>query len=169
MLFSTTKNLEALNKQTHGKAEETLEFKTTKPKEIFFRTPISIEGSWLIRLISREVYNYIINIKYQKSKFELYTDTFDEFSFEELGGELEEIIVISIFSDEHLQYEIKGPCIISAYKKLETEKRWTDGYYIFSLVYARSTIRDFESYLGIVVGLDDIQLILKQCISNFVT
>ena len=37
--------------------------------------------------------------------------------------------------------------------------------------YARSFFRDFESYLRTVVGLneDDIQLILKQYISNFVT
>ena len=36
--------------------------------------------------------------------------------------------------------------------------------------YARSPFRDFESYLAIVVGLDedDIQLILKQKNSNFV-
>ena len=37
--------------------------------------------------------------------------------------------------------------------------------------YARSPFRDFESYLRIVVGLDedDIQLILKQYNSKFVT
>ena len=37
--------------------------------------------------------------------------------------------------------------------------------------YARSPFRDFECYLKIVVRLDkdDIQLILKQCSSNFVT
>ena len=37
--------------------------------------------------------------------------------------------------------------------------------------YARSPFRDFESYLRIVVGLDEdkIQLILKQYFSNFIT
>ena len=37
--------------------------------------------------------------------------------------------------------------------------------------YARSPFRDFESYLRIVVGLDedDFQLILKQYNANFVT
>ena len=37
--------------------------------------------------------------------------------------------------------------------------------------YARSSFRDFESYLRIVVGFDedDIQLILKQYNSKFVT
>ena len=38
------------------------------------------------------------------------------------------------------------------------------------MVYARSPFRDFESYLAIVVGLDDdIQLILKQYNENFIT
>ena len=39
------------------------------------------------------------------------------------------------------------------------------------MAYARSPFRDFESYLRIVVGLDenDIQLILKQYNSKFVT
>ena len=39
------------------------------------------------------------------------------------------------------------------------------------MAYARSSFRDFESYLRIVVGLDedDIELILKQYSSNFVT
>ena len=42
---------------------------------------------------------------------------------------------------------------------------------ILLLGYARSPFRDFESYLRIVVGLDeeDIQLILKQYISYFFT
>ena len=42
---------------------------------------------------------------------------------------------------------------------------------MFSMGYARPLFRDYESYLRIVVGLDedDIQLILKQYNSNFVT
>ena len=45
------------------------------------------------------------------------------------------------------------------------------GYYMFLMGYARLPFRDFESYLRNVVGLDedDLQLILKQCNSNFVT
>ena len=47
----------------------------------------------------------------------------------------------------------------------------TDGYIILLMGYARSPFRDFESYLRIVVGLDedDIQLNLKQNNANFVT
>ena len=65
----------------------------------------------------------------------------------------------------------KGPQIIDAYKRLGSEKLSTDGYIILPMGYARSPFRDFESYLRIVVGLDedDIQLIFKQKNSNFVT
>ena len=56
-------------------------------------------------------------------------------------------------------------------KKVGLEKSSTDGCIILLMGYARSPFRDFESYLRIVVGLDegDIQLILKQNNSNFVT
>ena len=45
----------------------------------------------------------------------------------------------------------------------------TDGYMLLLLDYGRSLFRDFESYLRIVVGLDeeDIQLILKEYNSHF--
>ena len=102
---------------------------------------------------------------------ELYTDHFHEFSFEKLKIVLEDILNSSKVSHEHLQYEILGPCKISEYKKLETEKRQTDGYYMLLIGYARSPFRDFECYLRIVVGMDeeDFQLILKQYNSPFVT
>ena len=45
-LLSITKNSETINKQTHTKAQETLEFKLTKTRETFHFYPrISIEGS----------------------------------------------------------------------------------------------------------------------------
>ena len=104
-------------------------------------------------------------------KFELYTDTFDEFSFTELKDELEEIHDISKYTDDFLEDEIIGPRITKAYKKLETEKRQTDVYYMLILGYARPLFRNFESYLRMVVGLDedDIQLILKQYNAKIVT
>ena len=56
LLLSITKNCETLMQQTHGKAEETLEFKLTQPREISsFKPPISIEGFWMIGLKSLEV------------------------------------------------------------------------------------------------------------------
>ena len=56
-----------------------------KPKETFhFRQPIQTKGQWMLGLIGLEVYNSIFNITKENNKFELYTDTFDEFSFLEL-------------------------------------------------------------------------------------
>ena len=56
LLLTITKNCETLIDQTHRKAEDTLEFKMTKPKETFhFKPPISIEGSWMIGLTDLEV------------------------------------------------------------------------------------------------------------------
>ena len=57
-----TKNCETLIKQTHRKAEETLEFKMNKSKETFhLKPPIPIEGLWMIGLTDLEVYNSIFN------------------------------------------------------------------------------------------------------------
>ena len=55
LLLSIFKNCETLIKQTHRKAEETLEHKITNSKETFhFQKPIQIEGSWMIGLKSLE-------------------------------------------------------------------------------------------------------------------
>ena len=46
LFLSISRNRQMLNEQTHRKAEETVEYKLTKPKETFhFNPPISIEGS----------------------------------------------------------------------------------------------------------------------------
>ena len=172
ILLSITKNCETLFEQTHRKPEETLEFKMIKPRETFhFKPSIQIKTDWIIGLTDLEVYNSIFNITEEKNKFELYTDTFDEFSFEELKDEVEEIFNISNITHKHLEDETIGPRIIKTYCDLRSEKSSIDGYIILLLGYAGSLFRDFESYLRNVVGLDedDIQLILKQCISNFVT
>ena len=56
LLLSITKSCETLNKQIHRKAEETLEFKMTKPGEIFhFTPPVQIKGDWMIGLPDLEV------------------------------------------------------------------------------------------------------------------
>ena len=55
-LLSINKNCETLIKQIHRKAEETLEYKTIKPRETFhFKPPIQIQGDWMIGLINLEV------------------------------------------------------------------------------------------------------------------
>ena len=118
LLISITKNCETLIEQTHRKAEETLEFTLTKSRGTFhFNPPIQIKGDWMIGLTTLEVYNSLFIINQENNKFELYTDTFDEFSFTELKDELEEILNISNITDEHLQDEIIAPLINQTYKK----------------------------------------------------
>ena len=172
LLLSITKNCETLIEQTHRKPEETLEFKMTNPEETFhFKPPISIEGSWMIGLTSLQVYNSNFNITEENNKFAINRDSSNKFGFLELKDELEEILNISHIPQEHLEDEIIGPRIIDEFIKLSNEKKNSDGYMLLILGYARSHFRDFESYLRIVVGLDeeDFQLILKQYYSHFIT
>ena len=63
-MFSITKNCEKIIEQTHRKAEETLEFKMTKPKETFlFNPPFQKKGDWMMGFVDLEIYYsfYIIN------------------------------------------------------------------------------------------------------------
>ena len=85
----------------------------------------------MIGFTSLEVYNSIFNINTTNNKFELHTDNFDEFSFEELKDELEEIPNLSDITPCHLKHEKIGPRIIKAYKKLRSKASSTDGYIIF--------------------------------------
>ena len=89
----------------------------TNQKKIifFFNPPISIEVSWIIGLTCLEVYSSIFEINTTNIKFELYRDTLDEFAFEDLKDELEEILSISDITPSHLQHEIIGPRIIGTY------------------------------------------------------
>ena len=172
LLLSITKNCEKLVEQTHRKPEETLEFKMTKPREIFhFKPPIHTKGDWMLGLIGLEVYNSIFNITKENNKFELYTDTFDEFSFEELKDEVQEIPNIPEITDNYLEDETLASRIAETYWKLRNHKTSHDGYSILLMGFARSPFRDFESYLRIIVGLeeDNIQLILKQNNEKFIT
>ena len=71
LLLSFTKICETLIKQTHRKAEETLEFKMIKPRETFhFKPPIQIKGDWMIGLVDLEVYNSIFNITEENNKIQ---------------------------------------------------------------------------------------------------
>ena len=72
LLLSITKNCETLIEQTHRKAEETLEFKMNKSREIFrFSPPMQVNGNWMIGLTDLEVYNSIFNITLENNKFEI--------------------------------------------------------------------------------------------------
>ena len=172
LLPSITKIGETLIKQTRRKAEETLEFKMIKPRETFhFKPPIHVNGDWMIGLTDLEVCNSIFKITEKNNKFELYRDSSNKFGFLELKDELEEIFNISHISQEPLLDDEIGPRIIDEFHKLSHEKQNSDGCMILLLGYSRSLFRDFESFLGIVIGLDeeDIQLFSKQYNSHFVT
>ena len=158
--------------QTHRKPEETLEFKMTKPREIFhFKTPIHTKGEWMLGLVDLEVYHSIYNITKENNKFELFTDTFDEFSFPELKDEVGEILNISNITDDHLEDETLALRIAETYWELRSDKTSHDGYTILLTGYANSSFRDFESYLRFIIDLkeDDIQLILEQYSEKFVS
>ena len=88
-----------------------------------------------------------------------------------MKDELEEILNIPNNADSHLEDETLAPRIAETYRKLKSDKSSHDGYIILLLGYARSPFRDFESYLRIVIGLeeDNTQLILKQYNEKFVT
>ena len=172
LLLSITKNCETIIKQTHRKAEETLEFKMIKPREIFhFKPQIEIQGDWMLGLVNLEDYNSIFNITEENNKFEIYRDMSDKFGFLQLKDEIEEILDISHITDDHLNDEILGPPIIDEIIKLSNEKKNSDGYMILLFGYSASSFRDFESYLRLVIGLEeeDIQLILKEYNSHFIT
>ena len=172
LLLSITKNCETLIEQIYRKAKETLEFKMIKPRETFhFKPPIQVKGDWILGLVDLEVYNSIFIITEENNKFELYRDTSDKFGFLELKDELEKILIISHVTSEHLDDEVLGPHIIDEFIKLPNEKKNKDGYMILISGYSRSLFQDFESYLRIVVGLDeeDSQLILKEYNSYSIT
>ena len=125
----------------------------------------------MLGLTDLEVYNSIFIITKENNKFELYTDGFEEFSFEELKDELEEISNNPNITDDHLEDEITGPLVIKAYWELRSEKSSADAYIILLTGYARSPFRDSQSYLRIIFGLenDDTRLILKQYNEKFIT
>ena len=139
LLLSITKNCETVIEQTHRKAEQTLEFKLTKPRETFHFNPLfSIQGSWMLGLTSLEVYNSLCNKSKQNNKFELLKGIFTEFTFMDLKKELEEIFNIEDIKLELLQDHKIGPLIFKFFEKLKSEKSTTDAYLILLANYARS-------------------------------
>ena len=82
-----------------------------------------------------EVNNSIFIISEENNKFELYKDSFDKFSFEELKGEVEEIRNYPNIIDDLLEDETIGRRIIKTYWKFRSEKSSTDGYVFFNGLY----------------------------------
>ena len=133
LLLSITKNCQTLIEQTHRKAEETLEFKMIKPREIFhFRPPNQVKGDLMIGLTDLEVYISIFNITEENNKFELY-----KFPDEKAGGisytkvrdEIERDLDFEGITAADLQDDIIGPIIIEEYKEQVT-KRMKDEQYM---------------------------------------
>ena len=125
----------------------------------------------MIGLTSPEIYISIYNIT-ENNKFELYTGFLEtELSYTTMKDKVAEVLGLSDISSEDLENEILGRDIIKIYRKLMTEKSETDGYYLLLDRYLRTPFRDFESYLRNSIGLneDDIQLIIKQYNSKFIT
>ena len=175
LLLSITKKCETLIDQTHRKAEETLEFKMTKPRETFhFTPPIQVKGDWMIGLTDLDVYNSISNMTEENNRFELY-----KFPDEKSGGisytnvkdEIERDLDISDITNTDLQDDIIAPIIIEEYKKQVT-KRMEDGQYMNILaIYTSSVFQDFESFPRTQIDLveSDIKLVLDEYKSSFVT
>ena len=126
----------------------------------------------MIGLVDLEVYNSIFNITEENNKFELYTDPLDsEFFFTEMKGRIAELLDLYPISPKDLEDKTTGPDIIKTYRELSMEESQTDGFYYLLLNYTQSPLGDFENYIRILTGLneDDIQLILKQYNSKFIT
>ena len=175
LLLSITKNCETLIEQTHTKPQETLEFKMTKPKEIFhFKPPIQIKGDWMIGLTDLEVYNSIFNRTEENNKFELYKFPDEKtggVTYEKVRDEIEKDLDIKDITAADLQDDIIAPIIVEEYKEQVT-KRMNDELYMNILaIYTRSVFQDFESFLRTQIDLveDDIKLVLDEYNSNFVT
>ena len=175
LLIFITKNCETLIEQTHRKAEETLEFKMKKLREIFHcSTPIQVKGDWMIGLVDLEVYNSIFNITEENNKFELYKFP-DEKSggvtYEKVRDEIEKDLDIEDITAADLQDEIIGPIIVEEYKEQVTKRMKDEQYMNILAIYTSSVFQDFESFLRTQIHLieDDIKLVLDEYNSSFIT
>ena len=150
LLLSITKNCEILIKQTHRKAEETLEFKMTKPRETFhFIPPIQIKGDWMIGLTDLEIYNSIFNITEENNKFDLYKFPDEKaggVTYEKVRAEIEKDLDIEDITAADLQDDIIAPIIIEEYEKQVTKRMKDVGYMNILARYTSSVFQDFESF-----------------------
>ena len=121
VLFSITKNCETLIKQTHRKAQGTLKFKPIQSKETFWlKTPISVEGSWKIRLTNLEVNKSGFNITEETNKFKAYLfdgSKVSGISYEKVRDDIEKDLENSDITATNLQNEIIGPIILDKHRK----------------------------------------------------
>ena len=175
LLPSITKNCETLIEQTHRKAEETLEFKMTKPRETFhFKQPIQAKGDWMIGLTDLEVYNCIFIITEENNKFQLYKFPDEKsggITYEKVRDEIEKDLDIEDITAADLQDEIIGPIISEEYKEQVTKRMKDEQYMNILAIYTSSVIQDFESFLRTQIDMieDDVKLVLEEYNSSFFT
>ena len=109
-LLSVTKNCKTLINQTHRKAEETLELKITKLRQIFhFNPAVEVKEDWAVGSNSLEVYNSVFNITERNNKFELhkYPDGKTvSVSYEKVRDEIERVLEITDITATDLQDDI---------------------------------------------------------------
>ena len=174
LFLSITKNCEMLIEQTHRKAEEAMEFKMNKSREIFhFSPPIQIKGDWMIGLTELEVYNSIFNITEENNKFELYKFPDEKaggVTYEKVRDEIEKDLDIEDITAEDLPDDIIGPIIIEEYKKQVTKRMNNEQYMNILARYTSSVFQDFESFLRTQIDLieDDVKLVLDEYNSSFI-
>ena len=157
LLLSITKNCETLIKQTHRKAEETLEFKVIRSKQTFhFKPPIPIQGSWMIGLTDLDAYNSIFNITEHNNKIQLYRFLAEEaggVSYEKVRDEVEKDLVISDITATDLQDDIIEPITVKECREQVTKRMKDDKYMLVLAMYIDSVVQDFESFLRTQIDL----------------
>ena len=116
LLLSITKNCETLIKQTHKKAEETMEFKMIKPrKTIHCNPPVQVKEDWMFGLTDLEVYNSFVNITEQNNKIKLYKfpdSKLGVVSYENVRDENEKELDLPNTTDTDLQDDIIASIIV---------------------------------------------------------
>ena len=140
LLLSITNYCEMLIKQTHTKAQETLELKMIKPKGTFhFSPPIQVEYDWMLGLIDLEVYISIFKTSEENNNFEVYKfpdSKIRGFSYEEIREEIERDLDTSDITATDLQEEIIAPIINKKYREQVTKRLKDEKIYVnFSNVY----------------------------------
>ena len=132
LILSINKNCQTLIEQSHTRPEETLEFKTIKPREIFhFNPPIQFNGDWIIGSTDLEVYISVFNITTANFKFEVHKFLDEKsgvVSYIEVRDEIERDLEISDITATNLQNDIIGQIIIKEYREQVTERMKDDKY-----------------------------------------
>ena len=173
-LLSITKKCETLIEQSHRKAEETLEFKMTKPREAFhFKPPIQVKDDWTIGLTDLEVYISIFNITEENNKLQVYKFPDEKpgvVTYERVRDDIGRDLDISDTTAADLQDDLIAPINIEEYKEQVTKRMKNEQYMNIVAGYVSSVFQDFKSYLRTEEDLveDDIKLVLDEYNSSFI-